>query len=106
MNNDMLMIDGLQYVNWNRGLFEQAQRAGLHAIHVTIAYWENSRETLENIGHWNRHFLDHGDLIMPVKTAADVLEAQVAGLHLGHVEHVVDDVEQQLGAAAARGRHG
>ena len=54
MNNHMLMIDGLQYVNWNRGLFEQAQRSGLHAIHVTIAYWENSRETLDNIGHWNR----------------------------------------------------
>ena len=79
MNKDMLMIDGLQYVNWNRGLFEQAQRSGLHAIHVTIAYWENSRETLENIGHWNRHFLDHGDLIMPVHQAADILEAKRLG---------------------------
>ena len=79
MNTDMLLIDGLQYVNWNRGLFEQAQRAGLHAIHVTIAYWENSRETLEHIGHWNRHFLDHGDLIMPVPSADDILEAKRLG---------------------------
>ena len=41
----MLLVDGLQYVNWNRDLFEKAQRSGLSAIHVTIAYWENIRET-------------------------------------------------------------
>ena len=52
MRNDMLMIDGLQYVNWNRELFEEAQKSGVHTIHVTIAYWENIRETLENIGTW------------------------------------------------------
>ena len=54
MRKDMLMIDGLQYVNWNRQLFEEAQKSGVHSIHVTIAYWENIRETLENIGTWNR----------------------------------------------------
>jgi membrane dipeptidase len=79
MNKDMLLIDGLQYVNLNRELFEKAQRAGLHAIHVTIAYWENSRETLENIGRWNRHFLDHSDLITPVHSAVDILEAKRLG---------------------------
>ena len=29
MRNDMLMIDGLQYVNWNRELFEEAQKSGV-----------------------------------------------------------------------------
>ena len=76
MNRDMLLVDGLQYVNWNRGLFEKAQRSGLSAIHVTIAYWENIRETLENIGNWNRHFINHADLIMPIHQAADILEAK------------------------------
>ena len=33
MRRDMLMIDGLQYVNWNRELFEQAQQSGVHGIH-------------------------------------------------------------------------
>ena len=28
MRKDMLMIDGLQYVNWNRQLFEDAQLSG------------------------------------------------------------------------------
>ncbi len=76
MRKDMLMIDGLQYVNWNRQLFEDAQQSGVHCIHVTIAYWENIRETLENIGTWNRHFINHGDLIMPVRQARDILEAK------------------------------
>lgn len=79
MRNDMLMIDGLQYVNWNRQLFEEAQQSGVHTIHVTIAYWENIRETLENIGTWNRHFINHADLIMPVRQAADILEAKRVG---------------------------
>jgi len=79
MRNEMLMIDGLQYVNWNRELFEEAQQSGVHTIHVTIAYWENIRETLENIGTWNRHFINHADLIMPVRQAADILEAKRVG---------------------------
>ncbi|MBT6692794.1 MAG: membrane dipeptidase [Porticoccaceae bacterium] len=79
MHKDMLMIDGLQYVNWNRQLFEDAQQGGVHCIHVTIVYWENIRETLENIGTWNRHFINHGDLIMPVRQARDILEAKRLG---------------------------
>ena len=79
MHKDMLMIDGLQYVNWNRQLFEDAQLSGVHCIHVTIAYWENIRETLENIGTWNRHFINHDDLIMPVRQARDILEAKRLG---------------------------
>ena len=76
MRKDMLMIDGLQYVNWNRELFEQAHKSGVNTIHVTIAYWENIRETLENIGTWNRHFINHSDLIMPVHEASDIVEAK------------------------------
>ena len=79
MRKDKLMIDGLQYVNWNRHLFENAQQSGVHCIHVTIAYWENIRETLENIGTWNRHFINHSDLIMPVHQARDILEAKRLG---------------------------
>lgn len=79
MNNEMMIIDGLQYVNWNRALFEELQRSGIAAVHVTIAYWENTAETLENIGLWNRHFRDNADLIMPVRLAADIAEAKRQG---------------------------
>ncbi len=79
MHQDLIAIDGLQYSNWSRELFEQFRKGGLSAVHVTIAYWENARETLINIGKWNRRFEQHGDLIMPVRTAADIHEAKRVG---------------------------
>ena len=72
----MLVIDALQYVNWNRALLKEARDGGVNAIHVTIAYWENTKETLANIGDWQRLFREHDDLITPVRTANDILEAQ------------------------------
>lgn len=72
----MILIDGLQYVNWNRELFEELHNSGMTAVHVTIAYWENTQETLENIGDWQRHFKNNADIIMPIKTAADIIVAK------------------------------
>ena len=71
-----MIIDALQYVNWTRALFEEARDGGVNAIHVTIAYWENTRDTLENIGDWRRRFRDHADLIMPVLQASDIDRAK------------------------------
>ena len=75
MRSDVV-IDGLQYNNWDRALFQKTRDGGVHVVHVTVSYWEDFRETLLKITQWHRHFVNHGDLIMPVKTAADVLEAQ------------------------------
>ena len=75
----MLIIDALQYVNWTRELFEEAKAGGVSAIHVTIAYWENRRDTLENIGDWRQRFREHSDLIMLVRKGADILTAQAQG---------------------------
>lgn len=69
-------IDGLQYCKWDRTIFEEMHSAGVTAVHVTIAYWENCRETLSNIGRWNRHFEQHADLIIPARTGADVERAK------------------------------
>lgn len=75
----MLIIDALQYVNWTRALFKEAKAGGVNAIHVTISYWENTEATLANIGDWRRRFREHSDLIMPVRTAADIKEAESSG---------------------------
>lgn len=107
MHQDIIVIDGLQYSNWNREIFEQFREGGLTAVHVTIAYWENARETLINIGKWNRHFEQHGDLIMPVRTVADIHEAKRLGktgiiYGLQNCSPIEDDISlveifQQLG---------
>ena len=39
---DQIIIDGLQYCNWNRALFEDIWNGGLTAVHATIVYWENT----------------------------------------------------------------
>ena len=67
-----IIIDGLQYINWDRALFEKTRDSGIHAVHVTIAYWENFREVIHNISQWHRHFENHADLIMPIRCAADI----------------------------------
>ncbi len=72
----MLIIDGLQYSNWSRRIFEQMRQGNLDCVHVTIAYHETCLEALRNIGKWNRLFAQHGDLITRANCAADVLQAK------------------------------
>lgn len=74
-----LYIDALQYSNWNRALFEEWRAGQLSAVHVTIAYWENARETLTTLARWNRLFREQADLIRPARSGADILVAQAEG---------------------------
>lgn len=72
-------IDALQYANWSEKIFRQMREGGLDAVHVTIAYHENFRETVLNIERWNRLFDRHRDLILHAERASDVAEARATG---------------------------
>lgn len=74
-----MRIDNLQYANWSPKIFQQMREGGLNAVHVTIAYHENFRETVLNIEQWNQWFERHSDLIMMGRTASDVDEARQTG---------------------------
>lgn len=74
-----IIIDCLQYCNWSRGIFEDMQAGGVSAVHVTICYHEQFRETVTNIEQWNRWFQEHSDLIIPGRTGDDVRKAQADG---------------------------
>ena len=78
-HRSLTVIDALQYSNWDRCLFEEWRAGGLTAVHVTITYWENARDTLTNIGRWRRHFERHGDLIIPCRNAGDIERAKAEG---------------------------
>ena len=52
---------------------------GLDAVHATIAYHENFRETVLNIEAWNRRFERYPDLIFHGRSAGDVAEAKASG---------------------------
>ena len=71
----LVVIDALEASAWDRETLEELRRGGVTAVHVTLAYWEDARATLGNIGRWHRLFETHGDLIMPVREAVDIEEA-------------------------------
>ncbi|MFT6032643.1 MAG: membrane dipeptidase [Arenicella sp.] len=77
--SDQIIIDGLQYINWTRERFEKTRDSGINCVHVTIAYWENFRETIHNISEWHRHFERCGDVIMHVTSADDIRRAKQQG---------------------------
>ena len=66
------LIDSLQYANWSEAIFRQMRAGGVDAVHVTIAYHENFRETVLNIEAWNRWFERFPTLIFQGRTGADV----------------------------------
>jgi microsomal dipeptidase-like Zn-dependent dipeptidase len=74
-----MLIDGLQYANWSEKIFRQLREGGVDAIHVTIAYHENFRETVLNFEKWNRWFEQYPDLIMKGRWASDIDKARETG---------------------------
>ena len=79
MSNRPYRIDGLQYSNWSEKIFRQLREGGVDAVHVTIAYHENLRETILNIEQWNRWFERFPELILHGHSGADVRRARESG---------------------------
>lgn len=71
-----MRIDGLQYANWSEKIFRQMREGKVDAVHVTIAYHENFRETVLNFEQWNRWFEQYPDLILKGLTANDIDHAR------------------------------
>ena len=76
--SESIVIDGLQYINWNRERFEKTRDAGIHCVHITVSYWETFRETVAHFSRWNQLFRQHSDLICPVRDADDIRQAKAS----------------------------
>lgn len=74
-----LRIDALQYANWSEKIFRQMRAGGVDAVHVTITYHENFRETVHNIEAWNRWFERFPELIFQGFDAGDIARARESG---------------------------
>ena len=74
-----MLIDCLQYANWSERIFRQLREGNVDAVHVTIAYHENFRETVLNFEQWNRWFEQFPDLIQKGLTAQDIDSARASG---------------------------
>jgi len=79
MYQQRIVIDGLQYCNWNREYFQTLKASGITAVHATAVYHETARETLSRFAEWNLRFEQNADLIMPIHSMADVETAKATG---------------------------
>ena len=75
----MMIVDNLQYANWSEKIFRQMREGDVDAVHVTISYHENFRETVLNFEQWNRWFEQYPDLIMKGLWAEDIDRARETG---------------------------
>ncbi len=75
----LTVIDGLIVSKWGPDVFTALRVGGITATNATCAVWENARQTLDNISQWLQWFDAHGELIMPVRTTADIHAAKAAG---------------------------
>ena len=73
------LIDCLQYACWSKKIFSEMRMGGVDAVHATIAYHEDLRETVRNICEWNRRFRIHSGLIIHAKSARDICRARETG---------------------------
>ncbi len=98
LHDDLIVFDGLNVSNWSRSVFEDMRRGGVTAANCTCCVWEGFADTMGNIGRWNRWFHAHGDILLKVRTTADVHRAKregKTGIVLGFQN--VSAFEDQLG---------
>jgi membrane dipeptidase len=79
IHDSSIIFDGLIVSKWGRPVFENMREGGLTAANCTICIWEGMRDTLLNIAQWKRWFDEHGDIIMPCRSVADIREAKALG---------------------------
>ncbi len=71
-----ILIDGLQYCNWNRKILEDLWQGGLTAVHVTIVYWEDTEEAIKKIKEWQIRIKENKDIISHAKNTDDIIKAK------------------------------
>lgn len=79
LHDSLTVIDGLIISNWSREVFEAMHAGGVTAANCTCCVWENFHHTMMNIAQWKRWFVEHGDIIMQVRTGADIRRAKQEG---------------------------
>jgi membrane dipeptidase len=98
LHKDSIIFDGLIVSNWSREVFEDMVRGGITAANCTCSLWEDFKGTMANIVKWNGWFREFSDLILPVRSTADIARAKAenkVGVVLGWQN--TSAIEDQLG---------
>ena len=79
LHDHLIVIDGLNISKFDRSVFEDMRRGGVTAANCTCSIWENFRDSMDQIARWQEHFVHHADLILQVRTTADIRRAKAEG---------------------------
>ena len=66
---NQIIIDGLEYCNWNREVLENLWNGGITAVHVTLVYWENTEESFKKINEIEQLIQNNQDIICKAKNS-------------------------------------
>ena len=72
LHDHLIVIDGLNISKFDRSVFEDMRRGGVTAANCTCSIWENFRDSMDQIARWQEHFVNNADLILQVRTTADI----------------------------------
>ncbi|MCY3902994.1 MAG: dipeptidase [Caldilineaceae bacterium] len=77
---DAVVIDSLNVSNWDSpAVIESLQAGGITAFNATTATLENFTQTLDNIAAWLHRIERYQDVLMQVKSTADIGQAKQEG---------------------------
>jgi membrane dipeptidase len=79
LHADSIVIDGLIIAKWNRELFEDMRKGGLTAANCTVSVWEGFQATINSICTSQKLMRENSDLVIPVRTTADIRKAKEQG---------------------------
>lgn len=80
LHSDAVVIDGLNISRWSdEVVYRHLREGGITAINASVAVWEGTKQTLQNIGRFYRDFEVYSQYIRPVTTVADIHAAKREG---------------------------
>ena len=98
LHDKLTVVDGLIVSKFDRDVFQDMRRGGITAANCTCCIWEDFTATMRNIMQWKAWFRDNADLILQVRTTADIRRAKAegkTGIILGWQN--VTGIEDQIG---------
>lgn len=80
LHSKSIIIDGLNISRWSDAeVYRHLQEGGITAINASVAVWEGTKQTLQNIGQFQRDFRAFAKFIRPVRQVSDIHAAKREG---------------------------
>lgn len=76
---DHITIDALSIPLAERQFLERWRRGNVSCMHVTVAVWEDSRETISTLGRWRRVIAENSDIVAQASSGDEIRAIAASG---------------------------